>query len=76
MLGLFLIAVMLFISVLFRLASALRLSIPLAYALIVPTIFHEWFYAHQALAEGIWYAMLVLTAISWGITLIRKIRFG
>jgi hypothetical protein len=61
------------LSILFRLASLLRLSVPLAYALIVPTLFHSWYYAHYALANGIWYAMLALVAISWVVSLLRKI---
>ena len=43
------------LSAAFRLAAVFRLTIPLLYALIVPTLFHDWFYSHQALAEGIWY---------------------
>ena len=33
----------------FRVARALRLSSPLLYALIIPTLFHEWYYAHTVL---------------------------
>jgi hypothetical protein len=38
------------LSILFQLASLLRLSVPLAYALIVPTLFHSWYYAHYLCA--------------------------
>ena len=65
---------MLLLSILFRLASVFRLSIPLAYALIVPTLFHEWFQAHLALGEGIGYALLALVVLSWVVSLVRKIR--
>lgn len=58
----------------FRLAGVFRLGIPLIYALIVPTIFHEWYYTRTALANGIWYAMLVAVAVSWVITIARKVR--
>ena len=61
-------------SILFRLAGALRLSIPLLYALIVPTLCHEWYYAHTRLATGIWYAMLGLVAVSWVVSVVRKVR--
>lgn len=61
------------LSVAFRLAAVFRLTIPLLYALIVPTLFHDWFYSHQALAEGIWHVLLALVLLSWVISLIRKI---
>lgn len=61
------------LSIVFRLAAVFRLTIPLLYALIVPTLFHGWFYSHQALAEGIWYGLLALTLLSWVVSLVRKI---
>ena len=61
------------LSAAFRLAAVFRLTIPLLYALIVPTLFHDWFYSHQALTEGIWYVLLGLVLLSWVISLIRKI---
>ena len=63
-------------SILFRTAGLLRLSIPLLYALIVPTIFHEWYYAHVVLATGIWYAMLGIVAVSWIVSICRWGRGG
>lgn len=62
------------LAILFRLAALLRLSLPLAYALIVPTLFHNWYYSHYALANGIWYAMLVFVALSWVISIVRRVR--
>lgn len=59
---------------LFRFVGALRLGVPLLYSLIIPTIFHEWYYSHTALANGIWYAMLAAVAVSWVITIARKVR--
>ena len=64
----------LLLSVLFHAASLLHLSLPLLYALIVPTLFSGWYYSHYALANGIWYALIVLGLISWGVSLARKIR--
>ena len=55
-------------------ASLLHLSLPLLYALIVPTLFSGWYYSHYALANGIWYALIVLGLISWAVSLVRKIR--
>ncbi len=66
--GLFLLMLMM------KAASALRLGIPLLYALIVPTVFHEWFYAHYALAYGVWYTMIALVVLSWAVTILRRVR--
>ena len=63
-----------FFALLFRVAGVFRLGIPLLYALIVPTLFHEWYYAHYTLANGIWYAMLALVAVSWVVSLAQKVR--
>ena len=67
-------AVCLLLSVLFHAASLLHLSLPLLYALIVPTLFSGWYYSHYALANGIWYALIVLGLISWAVSLVRKVR--
>ena len=64
----------LLLSVLSRIASALRLTIPLLYALVVPTLLHGWYYSHQALAEGLWWALLGLSLLSWAGTLARRLR--
>lgn len=66
--------VMIILSIVFRLASIFRLTIPLAYALIVPTVFHEWYYANQTLANVIWYVLLAVVVLSWVVSLVRKIR--
>ena len=55
-------------------ASLLHLSLPLLYALIVPTLFSGWYYSHYALANGIWYALIVLGLISWAVSLVRKVH--
>ena len=62
------------LSVLFHAASLLHLGLPLLYALIVPTLFSGWYYSHSALANGIWYALIVLGLISWIVSLVRKVR--
>lgn len=74
MLYLFLCVALLLLSLVFRIAGLLRLTVPLIYVLVVPTIFSGWYYAHQALAEGIWYGMLTLVALSWAVTIIRRVR--
>lgn len=62
------------LGLLLRLAAKLRLAIPLLYALIAPTVFHSWFYAHHTLATGIGYGLFGLAALSWVITLAGKVR--
>ena len=62
------------LCLLIRYAGKLRLTIPLWYVFLVPTVFHEWYDAHQLLADGIWFAMLVLVALSWVVTLAKRIR--
>ena len=41
----FLGAGILILSILFRLAAVFRLTIPLLYALVVPTLLSDWYYA-------------------------------
>ena len=50
---------------LFRLASALRLTIPLLYALVVPTLFSGCYHSHQSLEESLWWALLGLLLLPW-----------
>ena len=57
----------LLLSILFRLAAVFRLSMPLLYALVVPTLLSDWYYAHYTLANAIWYIL------SWVYSLVRKI---
>lgn len=61
------------LPLLFRLAIRLRLGIPMLYALLALTVFHGWYQAHTALADGIFFALVALAALSWIVTLIRKI---
>lgn len=65
--------VMAVLSAVLRLAAIFRLAIPLVYALVVPTVFHEWYYTNQALAEGIWYGMLAAVVLSWLVSLVKKL---
>ena len=66
-------AAILLLSILFRLAAVFRLSIPLLYALVVPTLFSGWYYSHYTLANAIWYVLLAVTLLSWVYSLMRKI---
>ena len=69
----FLGAGILILSILFRLAAVFRLTIPLLYALVVPTLLSDWYYAHHTLSNVIWYVLLAVTVLSWVYSLVRKI---
>ena len=57
-----------------RLAHTLRLSVPLLYGMLTITVFRPWYVAHTALADGIFFVLLGLTALSWLYTLVRMVR--
>lgn len=61
------------LTILFRLALKLRLGIPILYAVLMLTAFYGWYQAHAALADGIWFALIGLAALSWVVTLLRHI---
>lgn len=65
---------MLLLNSLFKIASFLRLSVPLLYALIVPVFFANWLHKNEALAMGIWYVLICLVVLSWIISIRNKIR--
>ena len=62
-----------FFDMVFRLASALRLGIPLIYVLLVSTAFSGWYNTHEPLGDGILLAMLILVALSWVYSAVHKI---
>ena len=57
-----------------RLAQVLRLSVPLLYGALVITVFRPWYLTHTALADGIFFVLVVLVALSWVVSLIRVVR--
>ena len=63
-----------FFAMLLRLVSLLRLTIPLGYAVVVSLCFGEWYHAHEVLGNGIFFALLGLVALSWIVSIMRKIR--
>ena len=73
MLYFFLVAGLFLLPLLLRLAIRLRLGIPLLYALGMLTVFHGWYQAHTALADGIFFALVGLAALSWVVTAARKV---
>ena len=61
------------LPILFRLVLKLRLGIPMLYAVLMLTAFHGWYQAHTALADGIFFALVGLAALSWVVTLLRRL---
>ena len=61
------------LPILFRLALKLRLGIPMLYAVLMLTAFHGWYQAHTALADGIFFALVGVAALSWVVTLLRRL---
>ncbi len=58
---------------LFWLALKLRLGIPMLYATLMLTAFHGWYQTHTALADGIFFVLVGLAALSWVVTAGRKL---
>ena len=56
------------LPVLFHLAIRLRLGIPMLYAVLALTVLHGWTQAHPALADGIFFVLVGLVALSWVVT--------
>ena len=61
------------LPLLLRLALKLRLGLPLLYSLLMLTVFHGWYQAHAALADGILFAMVGIVALSWVAALARRL---
>ena len=61
------------LPILFRLALKLRLGVPMLYALLALTVFHSWYQAHTALADGIFFALVGIAVLSWVVTLLRRL---
>ncbi len=63
----------LFLPLLLRLMLRLRLGIPMLYVVLMLTVFHGWYQANSALADGIFFALVGLAALSWVVTAGRKL---
>lgn len=60
------------LSILFKLAGKLRLTLPLLYFLLIATVLNSWASRHETLALGILFALLGLSLLSWIVTLKNK----
>ncbi len=52
----------------------LRLGIPLLYTVLMVAVFDEWAATNNTLAVGILVALLVTVALSWVVSLVKKVR--
>ena len=62
-----------FFALILRALSLLRLTIPVGYAVVVSLCFGEWYHAHEALGDSVFFALLGLVVLSWVISITRKI---
>ena len=62
--------ILLLISVLFRIAGKLRLTLPFVYLLLTSTVLNKWASAHETEAFIILYTLIALCIFSW----IRSIK--
>ncbi len=60
------------ISLLFRIAARLNLTLPLLYFLAVSTILNPWAASHEKLAFAILYLLTTFSVLSWISALRRK----
>lgn len=58
-------AILMIISVLFKIAGKLRLTIPFLYLLLTGTVLNSWASAHETEAFLILYALIALSILSW-----------
>lgn len=65
---------MLALSLIFKVAGKLRLSIPLLYIILMITVFRNWASANETLSVGILIGIVALCLISWIVSLVRTIR--
>jgi len=61
------------LSSLLRLAIKLRLTLPLVYAIVMPTLFRGFYLAHTQLADSVFFLLIALAALSWLVTLSKNI---
>ena len=66
-------AVLFLLPILLRLALKLWLGIPMLYAVLMLTVFLDWYRANTALADGIFFVLIGLIALSWVVTLLRRL---
>lgn len=72
--SLILTVVLMILSVLFKVAGKLRLSLPLLYFLLICTFLNKWAAANEKLAFTILFVLIGFSVLSWIISLKNKIQ--
>ena len=72
--SIFIFLLMLLLNTIFKIASFLRLGIPLLYALFVSILFPDFVQEQEMLATAIFFALIGLVVLSWVTTIRKKIR--
>lgn len=62
------------LSLVFKVAGKLRLTVPVICFLLFVTVLNKWAGEHQTLAFIILFALLGLTVLSWIVSLVKAIR--
>jgi len=62
------------LSLIFKVAGKLRLTLPIICFLLFVTVLNKWAGEHETLAFIILFALLGLTVISWIVSLLKAIR--
>lgn len=62
------------LSLIFKVAGKLRLTLPILCLLLFSTVLSKWAGEHEALAFIILFSLLGLTVLSWIVSLIKTIR--
>lgn len=65
--------ILVLVNLLFRIASFLRLGLPLLYALAAPILFPAWVQEQETLATLIFFGLIALVVFSWVITIRKRI---
>ena len=65
---------LLILSLLFKAAGKLRLTIPIICFLLFGTVLNKWASEHETLAYVILFSLLGLTVLSWVVSLAKAIR--
>lgn len=66
-------AVLILLSLLFKLAGKLKLTLPFVYFLLVSTVLNPWAAQHEHLALAILFLLLLVSLVSWIRALRKKI---
>lgn len=74
MLSLGITIVLFLLSIIFKLAGKLRLTLPVIYFLLISTVLNKWAAAHEKLAFIILFGLLGITLISWIVSLYHAIQ--